>query len=199
MKRNIRIAIQKDGRMREPSLKFLTSLGIEISGKPGLLREVCGKTGTEILFVRNSDIPVYVEQNVADLGITGENVILEKKSEVKVLKKLGFGRCQLVIAGPEGRENAEIMEERIATSYPNCLKDYLKKAKKNAAIIEINGAVEIAPALNLADFICDIRQSGRTLAENGLKVMDVVFDSEAVLIGKNYLTLEKCADILRQI
>lgn len=199
MKRNIRIAIQKDGRMRAPSLKFLASLGIEISGEGGVLREMCKKTGVEVLFVRNSDIPVYVQQNVADFGITGKNVILEKNSKVRVLKTLGFGQCQLVIAGPKEVVDADISEARIATSYPNSLKAYLKRTGKSAAIIEINGAVEIAPALNMSDFICDICQSGRTLKENGLKVMEVIFDSEAVLIGKNSLTLEKCESILGKI
>lgn len=93
--------------MRAPSLDFLASLGIEISGEGGVLREVCEKTGVEVLFVRNSDIPVYVEQNVADFGITGKNVILEKNSKVQVLKTLGFAECQLVIAGPKEAVDAD--------------------------------------------------------------------------------------------
>lgn len=160
--------------MTQPSLKILSSLA--------------GDT-VETILVRNSDIPVYVGSGVADFGIVGENILFEQECRLPVITKLGFGKCSLVIAAP--KKIKDLSEERIATSYPNTLKKYLKQNKINASIIKINGSVEICPGLGLCDAICDITQSGRTLKENRLKVIEKIMDSEAVLISSPNLSQDK--------
>ena len=183
MKNKMRIAIQNKGRLMDESVKFLKGSGLkfELNGRQLLIK--CEERAVEILFVRCKDIPTYLEQGVADFGIVGENVLYEQGSDLEILESLGFGKCSLVIAAPEGIEDLD--GERIATSYPNSLKRYLKKKGVNASVVEIGGSVEAAPTLGLADAICDITQSGRTLKENGLRVVDKILDSEAVLIGKS--------------
>ena len=186
MKENkIRIAIQKGGRLQDPSLKFLRSLGLKFKLNGRELIVPCTNAEVELLFVRNSDIPEYVKGGVADFGIVGENVLFEKKYKFEVVRRLGFGKCSLIIAAPEKseiKESSGLEGERIATSYPNSLRAFLKKKGVNAAVIEIRGSVEIAPSLDLADAICDITQTGNTLRENGLAVIDKIIDSEAVLV-----------------
>ncbi|MFC1810743.1 ATP phosphoribosyltransferase [Patescibacteria group bacterium] len=187
----MRIAIQKKGRLRELSLNFLKSLGLEFDSSGNELITKCLNADIELLFVRNSDIPQYVKQKAADLGIVGENVLVEKKSRLKIIKRLGFGVCSLIIAAPGSSDiqNLNDLEgERIATSYPNSLKEYLQKNNLSASIIEIKGSVEIAPKINLADAVCDIKQTGTTLKDNNLIVIDTILNSEAVLIKNNYLT-----------
>lgn len=177
-----RIAIQGKGRLQQLSIDFLKSIGLEFNvGNEIVLK--CDNADVEIIFVRNSDIPIYIEQAVADFGIVGRNVIFEGIYNLPVLEELGFAKCSLVIAAPEGNEYLD--GERIATSYPNSLKRYLKEKGVNASVVEIGGSVEAAPTLGLADAICDITQSGRTLKENGLRVVDKILDSEAVLIGQS--------------
>lgn len=139
--------------------------------------------------VRNSDIPVYVGDGVADFGIVGENVLIEQECRLPMVKKLGFGKCSLVIAAPKMIK--DLSEERIATSYPNTLKKYLREKKINASIIKINGSVEICPGLGLSDAICDITQTGQTLRKNGLKVVEKILDSEAVLVSSPFTSKEK--------
>jgi ATP phosphoribosyltransferase len=161
-------------------------MGLEFHKNDGDLLVSCSNADVEILFVRCSDIPIYVEKNVADFGILGENILYERRSELDIVQKLGFGKCSLIIAVPDTSsiENPDDLEdERIATSYPYSVKKYLKKNKVNASIIEIKGSVELAPSLNLADAICDITQTGRTLRNNNLKIIDTVFHSEVVLVG----------------
>ena len=170
----IRIAIQKNGRLTQPSLKILSSL--------------TGDTVEKIL-VRNSDIPIYVDSGVADFGIVGENVLIEQGCLLEVVKKLGFGKCSLLIAAQ--KKIKDLSEERIATSYPNTLKKYLRKKRINASVIKINGSVEICPDLGLCDAICDITQTGQTLEENKLKIVEKILNSEAVLIKSPFLTKEK--------
>jgi len=177
-----RIAIQGKGRLQKPSIDFLKSIGLEFDVGNELVLK-CNNADVEIIFVRNSDIPIYIEQAVADFGIVGRNVIFEGLYDFPILEELGFGKCSLVIAAPEGNEDLD--GERIATTYPNSLKSYLKKRKINASVIKIGGSVEAAPKLGLADAICDITQSGRTLKENGLSIVDKILDSEAVLVGKS--------------
>ncbi len=156
--------------MTQPSLKILSS--------------ITGDT-VETILVRNSDIPVYVKSGVADFGIVGENVLIEQKYQLPIIKKLGFGKCSLIIAAPKKINN--LSEERIATSYPNTLKKYLSENKINASIIKINGSVEICPRVGLSDAICDITQTGRTLKENKLKLLEKVLDSQAVLVSSPYV------------
>jgi len=122
-----------------------------------------------------------VNSGVADFGIVGENVLIEQECRLPVIKKLGFGKCSLIIAAPEMLK--DLSEERIATSYPNTLKKYLRKNRINASIIKINGSVEICPGLGLSDAVCDITQTGQTLKENNLKVVEKILDSQAVLVS----------------
>jgi len=172
----------------EPSLEYLRRLGIDLPDEKALSLK-CKRSDVEILFVRCSDIPTYIEQNVADFGIIGENVLIEQNCKLPILERLSFGECSLVIAVPyeSGISCVQDLEgERIATSYPSSLKQFLRENGVNAAIVQIEGSVELSPSLNLADAVCDIRQSGNTLKENGLRVLENIFDSEAVLISKNY-------------
>lgn len=182
----VRIAIQKEGRLKDGSLSFLKFLGFEFSKENDRNFIVpCQNFPGEILFVRHRDIPQYVQYGAADFGIIGENLLYENDFKVKVIKKLGFGKCALALAVPinSGIEKISILEgERIATSYPATLKKFLKKQKINAVIVEIKGAVEVAPALGLADAICDLSQTGKTLRQNNLKQIATLLKSEAILI-----------------
>lgn len=183
---NITIAVQKEGRLKIPSLEFLKSVGLEFSQNNGRkLLVLCPNAGAEILYVRHSDIPQYVQNGAADFGVIGRNLLYENDFKVKKIKKLNFGKCRLVIAAPISStiSKAEELEgERIATSYPNSLRKFLQKQKINAAIIEIKGSVEAAPTLGLADAICDLTQTGNSLKENNLKPIATLFRSEAMLI-----------------
>lgn len=186
MNKKIRIAVQSKGRLAKASLKFLASLGLKFNVEKRTLLAKCDNPKVEIIFLRDDDIPKYVEQGFADFGIVGENVICEKKFQVKVVKKLNFGLCSLVIAVPV-KSLIKVVEDltgqRIATSYPNLLKSFLEQREISAAVFKLKGSVEVAPALNFGDAICDLTQSGKTLKENGLKVIDKVMDSQAVLIA----------------
>lgn len=187
----IRIAIQKQGRLQEPSLDFLKSLGLKFKPNGTKLISPCLNADVEILYVRNSDIPQYVKYGVADYGIVGENILVEKKSKLKIVRRLDFGKCKLIIAVPK-RSNIktinDLNEERIATSYLNTLKEFLREKRINASMIEINGSVEICPMLNLSDSICDITQTGQTLKENNLKIIEQIMDSQAVLVKSPFLS-----------
>lgn len=178
----------------QPSLDFLKKAGLKFELREQLLVMPCTNADIEILFVRCGDIPTYVEQNVADFAIIGENVLYEKQSNLEILERLSFGICSLVIAVPNNSNLTDVKElegERIATSYPFTLKKFLRKKTTNAAIIEIKGSVEIAPALNLADAVCDITQTGGTLKENGLKIIEKLFDSQACLICSPQISRQK--------
>lgn len=186
MKAKLRIAVQNQGRLMVPSLEFLKNMGLEFDIDERKLSIPCKNANIEILLVRCSDILTYVERKVADFGIVGENVLYEKDCRLAVLQKLEFGKCSLVIAVPKNSliKSAEDLEgERIATSYPHLLKRYLQKNQINASIIEIKGSVEVTPQLNLADAICDITQTGKTLEANGLKIIDIILKSQAILIA----------------
>ncbi len=196
MKRNnIRIAIQKEGRLRNPSLEYLESLGLEFSKDNGRTLIVpCKNADVEILYVRHSDVPQYVQSGAADFAIVGGNVLYENNFKIREVKKLDFGMCSLVIAVPivfPIQKTQELEGERIATSYPNSLRKFLQKQKINAVIIEIKGAVEVAPALGLADAICDLTQTGNTLKENALKPIATLFNSTAVFIESPFESKQK--------
>lgn len=182
---SLRIAIQKSGRLREGSLKFLKKQGLDV---PKTTRNAfivpCGDN-VEILFVRYGDIPEYVASGAADYGIVGENLLYEETKKVILQEKLGFGRCKLIIAVPKNSKikNISGLEgERIATSYPNSLRKFLRANSLGAAIINIRGSVEAAPAIGLADAVCDITQSGETIKANNLDIIAEIIESEAVLI-----------------
>ena len=191
--KKIRIALQKRGRLQEPSMDFLKSLGLKFEPNGSKLISPCLNANIEILYVRNSDIPQYVRYGVADYGFVGENVLIEKESQLEIIKRLGFGKCKLVIAVPKNSDIKnvdDLSEERIATSYLNTLKGYLKEKGVNASIVEINGSVEICPLLNLSDAICDITQTGQTLKENELRIIGEIMNSEAVLVRSPFLNEE---------
>lgn len=196
MKRNnIRIAIQKEGRLRNPSLEYLESLGLQFPKENGRTLVVpCKNADAEILYVRHSDVPQYVQNGAADFAIVGGNVLYEKDFKIREVEKLNFGKCSLVIAVPLDSSIKKIQNlegERITTSYPNSLRKFLQKQKINAAIIEIRGSVEVAPALGLADAICDLTQTGNTLKENSLKPIETLFDSMAVFIESPFESRQK--------
>jgi ATP phosphoribosyltransferase len=190
----LRIAIQKSGRLHEDSIKLLKECGIDINNGVNKLKTEASNFPLEVFFLRDDDIPQYVEDGVADIGMVGENVVLEKNRSVKVATKLGFGKCRLSLAVPRGVEYNGVKDMdklRIATSYPVILENFLKEHGITADIHEISGSVEIAPGIGLADAICDLVSSGSTLFMNGLKEVEVILKSESVLITNNNLNDEQ--------
>ncbi|TVP49666.1 MAG: ATP phosphoribosyltransferase [Mongoliibacter sp.] len=190
----IRIAVQKSGRLSEDSLSLIKECGIKFYNGTGKLKSTSTNFPIEFLFLRDDDIPGYVADGVADLGIVGENELVEKDKDVNVLKKLGFSKCRLSLAIPKGEEYTNIHHfqgKNIATSYPKILSDFLENQNVHAEIHEISGSVEIAPSIGLAEGICDIVSSGSTLMMNGLKEVETIFKSEAVLICNKKLDAEK--------
>ncbi|MGX5819524.1 ATP phosphoribosyltransferase [Chitinophaga lutea] len=190
----LRIAIQKSGRLHEDSIKLLKECGIDINNGVNKLKTEAANFPLEVFFLRDDDIPQYVEDGVADIGIVGENVVLEKNCPLRTVEKLGFGKCRLAMAVPKSMEYNSIRDLdglRIATSYPVIVRDFLQKVNITAEIHEISGSVEIAPGIGLADAICDLVSSGSTLFMNGLKEVETVLRSEAVLVSNNKLTAEQ--------
>lgn len=190
----LKIAIQKQGRLNEDSLKLLKSCGIYINNGKDQLKVSVTNFPIELLYLRNSDIPQYIEDGVADIGIIGENLLIEKEKQVKIIKRLGFSNCKVCLAIPKEVKNNSLSYfegKKIATSYPNTLKKYLKENNVNAEIHTISGSVEIAPNIGLADGICDIVSSGSTLFKNGLKETQVILKSEAVLVKSLKLNKEQ--------
>ena len=190
----LRLAIQKSGRLSEESIKLIKECGIEFSSGGGTLKSVAHNFPLEVLFLRDDDIPGYVADGVADIGIVGENVAVETRKKLTTVRQLGFYTCRLSIGVPKGMEftsKESLNGMRIATSYPNILSDYLFENNIKASIHEISGSVEIAPGIGLADAICDIVSSGSTLISNGLKETEVVFRSQAILAACPQLSAEK--------
>ncbi len=189
----LKIAIQKSGRLQEDSLRLLKECGIDISNGGNKLKTTAANFPLEVYFLRDDDIPQYVEDAVADAGIVGENVVYEKKKLVEVVEQLGFGKCRLSIAvgRNEAYDNKSLNGKRIATSYPVLLQEYLDKNKISAEIHEISGSVEIAPGIGLAEAICDLVSSGSTLLTNGLKEVETILHSQAVLIQNKNMDVEK--------
>ncbi len=190
----LRIALQKSGRLSEDSYQLFKECGIRFDYGTGKLRSVSSNFPAEFLFLRDDDIPGYVEDGVADLGIVGENVAVETGRSVNTIHKLGFSKCRLSIAIPRGTEWSGIQDltgKSIATSYPTLLGNYLKEAGVNADIHEISGSVEIAPGIGLAEAVCDIVSSGSTLLSNGLQEVETIFRSEAILIANPELDADK--------
>ena len=190
MEQIIRIAVQKSGRLSDDSLNLIKECGIKFYNGTGKLKSTSTNFPVEFLFLRDDDIPGYVADGVADLGIVGQNELVEKDKDVLTLKHLGFSKCRLSLAIPKGQEYTGIeyfQGKNIATSYPKILGDYLISKGIQAEIHEISGSVEIAPSIGLAEGIFDIVSSGSTLMMNGLKEVEEVFKSEAVLIGNKNL------------
>ena len=194
MSETLKIAVQKSGRLYEGSMKLLKECGIEVSNGNNQLRVKAANFPVEIFFLRDDDIPEYVQDAVADIGFVGENVVREKNKQVDPLEKLGFGKCRLSLAIPKNgtlKSVADLDGKKIATSYPVILRDYLREKNINASIHEISGSVEIAPRIGLADAICDLVSSGSTLFTNELMELEVLLQSESVLISNKKLSAEK--------
>lgn len=192
---NLKVAVQKSGRLSEDSLKLFKECGIKFNNGEKKLKAHSTNFPIEFLFLRDDDIPGYVEDGIADIGIVGLNVQEEYQKDISIVKHLGFSRCRLSLAIP--REESAYQDVRffqgksIATSYPNILKKYLDGKGVTADIHEISGSVEIAPGIGLAVGICDIVSSGSTLLSNGLKEVETIMKSEAVMVSGKSLTVEK--------
>jgi ATP phosphoribosyltransferase len=190
------VAIQKSGRLSEKSLDLLKESGIDLANGKGTLKASSRNFPLEAFFLRDDDIPEYVSDKVTDVGIIGENVVLEKGQDLEIIERLGFARCRMSLALPKAinyQGPADLNGKKIATSYPNILRTYLEKNGIDAEIHEISGSVEIAPGIGLADAIFDIVSTGSTLISNGLKEVEVVLESEAVLVANKNLSEEKRA------
>ena len=186
----LRIAIQKTGRLFDDSVALLKECGIDLRNVKDRLKTESDNFPLEVFFLRDDDIPQYVEDAVADIGFVGENVVYEKNKEVEVVEKLGFGKCRLSLAIPRSTEFQGLKAlsgKRIATSYPYLVNKFLTQNKVNAEIHEISGSVEIAPGIGLADVVCDLVSSGSTLFMNGLKEVETILQSQAVLIRNKKL------------
>lgn len=197
----LKIAVQKSGRLNQDSLKLLKDCGIAINNGKDQLKVVVDNFPMEILYLRNSDIPQYIEDGTVDIAIVGENLLIEKQKKVKVVQKLGFSKCKVSLAVPKEIEDDSLEyfnNKRIATSYPVTLQKYLDTNNINAEIHTISGSVEIAPNIGLADGICDIVSSGSTLFKNGLRETQVLLNSEAVLVKSLQLDEEQ-EEILNQL
>lgn len=197
----LRLAIQKSGRLSEDSLALIRECGIHFLSSTYKLKTEATNFPLEILLLRDDDIPGYVQDGVADLGIVGQNVLVEAGLGQLEVEALGFGKCRLSLAVPRGDAYASVRAlegKNIATSYPNILGRYLAEAGVRAHLHTISGSVEIAPSIGLAEAICDLVSSGSTLLGNGLREVETVFRSEAVLIAQPNLTLEQ-ADLLAQL
>ncbi len=202
MKTKIRIAIQKSGRLSEKSIALLKECGISFSNGSNALKATSENFPLEILYLRDDDIPQYVADGVADIGIVGENVVLEKNKKVNKLENLGFGKCRLSLAvrREEAYKGLSWFEgKKIATSYPQILKNYLEANNITAEIEEISGSVEIAPCIGLAEGICDLVSTGSTLLSNGLVEVEKVLESQAILISSPTVTPEKQAIVEKLI
>ncbi len=197
----LRIAVQKSGRMYEDSIKLLKDCGLNVDNGMDQLKAEVRNFPAEIYFLRNSDIPQYLEDGVVDIAIIGENVLVEKRSKVCVIEKLGFSKCRLSLALPKSSfyQGIESLKgKKIATSYPNTLQKFLVEKNVTAEIHLISGSVEIAPNIGLADAICDIVSSGSTLFKNGLEEKDILLKSEAC-IAANLKAMQDKKQVIDEI
>jgi ATP phosphoribosyltransferase len=192
--KKLKIALQKSGRLSEESINLLKKCGIRFGNGLGKLKSEAANFPLEIFLLRDDDIPEYVADGVADAGIVGENVLAESKKPIKRIEKLGFGKCRLSLAVSKDfdyKSVKDLADKRIATSYPNILSDFFAEKEVAAEIHTISGSVEIAPSIGLADAVCDLVSSGSTLLTNGLREVEVILNSEAVLAARNYLDAER--------
>ena len=196
MESRVKIAIQKNGRLSTESLSILKKCGIEFSDSNNKLIIKSTNMSIDLLMVRDDDIPRLVSQNIADLGIVGENVVYEKQLsdtslKLKTILKLGFSRCRLSFAKPKEMNLDNINNKKIATSYPGIVKDYLEKKNINAEIIEIHGSVELTPFVEISDIIADLVSTGSTLESNNLTELDSIMDSQAILVQSSSIASKK--------
>ncbi|MGB6152904.1 MAG: ATP phosphoribosyltransferase [Pricia sp.] len=197
----IRIAIQKSGRLNEDSLQILKDCGISIDNGKDQLKASSRNFPLEVFYLRNGDIPQYLRDGVVDIAIIGENVLIEKGEDIEIAEKLGFSKCKVSLAVPKAVKYSSVRDfegKRIATSYPNTVRNYLEAKGVKADLHIINGSVEIAPNIGLADAICDIVSSGSTLFKNNLKEVEIMLKSEAVLAVSPKISEERRA-ILKKI
>ena len=197
----LKLAIQKSGRLHDDSMKLLKESGIDIGNGVNKLKADATNFPLDLFFLRDDDIPQYVEDGVADIGFVGENVVYEKAKKVEVAYELGFGKCKLSFAVNKNESftgPSFLAGKKIATSYPVLVQGYLNKNNIKAEIHEISGSVEIAPGIGLADVVCDLVSSGSTLFMNGLKEAETILHSQAVLIKKAGLDKE-AAQILERL
>lgn len=190
----LKLAVQKSGRLHEDSMRLLKECGIDISNGANKLKTEASNFPLQVFFLRDDDIPQYVEDGVADIGIVGENVVYEKNKAVELVEKLGFGKCRLSIAVVRGEQYDSVKSlegRRIATSYPYLTARFLEANNVKAEIHEISGSVEIAPGIGLSDAICDLVSSGSTLLTNGLKEVETILKSEAILVRNQKLSEEQ--------
>jgi len=190
----LRIAIQKSGRLNEESLQILKNCGVSIDNGKDQLKASARNFPMEVFYLRNGDIPQYLRDGVVDIAIIGENVLIEKGGDIDIVEKLGFSKCRVSLAVPKSIKYNSVNDfqgKRIATSYPNTVREYLKEKGVEADLHIINGSVEIAPNIGLADAICDIVSSGSTLFKNNLKEVEVMLKSEAVLAVSKKITSER--------
>ncbi len=194
MNQRLKIAIQKSGRLHDDSVKLLKECGIDLMNGVNKLKTEASNFPLEVYFLRDDDIPEYVEDAVADIGIVGENVLYEKNKNVRIVDHLGFGKCRLSIAVERSEQyesNDYLNGKRIATTYPVIVQKFLDEKGISAELHEISGSVEIAPGIGLADAICDLVSSGSTLFMNGLKEVETILQSQAVLVKTSDLSSEK--------
>lgn len=197
----IRIAIQKSGRLNEDSLRVLKDCGISIDNGKDQLKASSRNFPMDVFYLRNGDIPQYLKDGVVDIAIIGENVLIEKGEDIAIVEKLGFSKCKVSLAIPKTTAYNSVKDfegKRIATSYPNTVRSYLEERGVKADLHIINGSVEIAPNIGLADAICDIVSSGSTLFKNNLKEVEVMLKSEAVLAVSPKISEER-KKILKKI
>ncbi|MBT8400896.1 MAG: ATP phosphoribosyltransferase [Rhodothermia bacterium] len=193
MKSTLRLALQKSGRLSDSSARLIEECGIHFNHHNAKLKCTALNFPLEIFFLRDDDIPGYVADGVADLGIVGENVVREKKASIETLERLGFGRCRLSIAVPRGFEYSSLSDLEgldVATSYPSLLTEYLDSKGVKAEIHVISGSAELAPSIGLADAVCDLVSTGSTLLSNGLKEVETILESQAVLVARPGLSEE---------
>jgi ATP phosphoribosyltransferase len=197
----LRIAVQKSGRLNEDSMRILKDIGISIDNGKDQLKAAARNFPVEVFYLRNGDIPQYLKDGVVDAAIIGENILIEKGADINFIERLDFSKCKVSIAVPKESEANSLKDldgKRIATSYPETVKKFLKEQNIDAQLHTISGSVEIAPNIGLADGICDIVSSGSTLFKNGLKEIEVLLKSEAVLAVSPKISDERMA-ILKKI
>jgi len=198
----LRIAIQKSGRLSDDSLELIRSCGIKFGAEARVLKERASNFPLEFLYVRDDDIPMYIRDGIADVGIVGMNEYDEQGIGLHMLKDLGFAKCRLSVAVPQGMPYKDLHSlegKRIATSYPNILGQTLKAAGVNATFVHVAGSVEVTPAVGIADCICDLVSTGTTLAANGLVEVECIYRSSAILLGRKEMGNREKEDILRRL
>ena len=193
MTNKLKIAIQKSGRLNQDSMRILKDIGISIDNGKDQLKASARNFPLEVFYLRNGDIPQYLRDGVVDIAIIGENVLVEKGEDINIIERLNFSRCRVSIAVPKQSKATSLKDldgKRIATSYPNTVNQFLEKEGISAQLHIINGSVEIAPNIGLADAVCDIVSSGSTLFKNGLREIQTLLKSEAVLAASPLLSDE---------